>query len=43
MLQADEPEDYVIATGEMHTVREFTTIAFKEAGIDLEWQRNNFV
>jgi len=38
MLQADEPEDYVIATGEMHTVREFTTIAFKEAGIDLEWQ-----
>lgn len=38
MLQAEEPEDYVIATGEMHTVREFTTIAFKEAGIELEWQ-----
>lgn len=38
MLQADEPEDYVIATGEMHTVREFATLAFKEAGIDLEWK-----
>lgn len=38
MLQADIPEDYVIATGEMHTVREFVTLAFKEAGIDLEWQ-----
>jgi GDPmannose 4,6-dehydratase len=38
MLQAKEPEDFVIATGEMHTVREFTTLAFKEAGIDLEWQ-----
>ncbi len=37
LLQAKEPEDYVIATGEMHTVREFTTIAFKEVGIDLEW------
>lgn len=37
MLQADEPEDYVIATGEMHTVREFTTLAFMEAGIELEW------
>jgi GDPmannose 4,6-dehydratase len=38
MLQAEEPDDFVIATGEMHTVREFTTLAFKEAGIDLEWQ-----
>src|SRR6056297_921817 len=37
MLQAEEPEDYVIATGEMHTVREFTTLAFKESGIELEW------
>ena len=38
MLQHDTPEDFVIATGEMHTVREFTTLAFKEAGIELEWQ-----
>lgn len=38
MLQADEPEDYVIATGEMHTVREFVTLAFEEVGIELEWQ-----
>lgn len=38
MLQHDTPEDFVIATGETHTVREFTTLAFKEAGIELEWQ-----
>jgi GDPmannose 4,6-dehydratase len=38
MLQQNEPEDYVIATGEAHTVREFTEHAFKEAGIDIEWQ-----
>ncbi|BDU51424.1 GDP-mannose 4,6-dehydratase [Haliovirga abyssi] len=38
ILQYDKPEDFVIATGEMHTVREFTTLAFKEAGIELEWQ-----
>jgi GDPmannose 4,6-dehydratase len=38
MLQHDKPEDFVIATGEMHTVREFVTIAFKEAGIELEWK-----
>jgi len=38
MLQHNIPEDFVIATGEMHTVREFTTLAFKEAGIELEWQ-----
>lgn len=40
MLQHDSPEDFVIATGEMHTVREFTTLAFREAGIELEWQGN---
>lgn len=40
MLQQNEPEDYVIATGETHTVREFCEIAFKEAGIDLEWVGN---
>jgi len=38
MLQHDTPEDFVIATGEMHTVREFTTLAFKEAGIEIHWQ-----
>lgn len=38
MLQHDTPEDFVIATGEMHTVREFCTLAFHEAGIELEWK-----
>ena len=38
MLQYDQPEDFVIATGEMHTVRDFCTLAFREAGIELEWQ-----
>ncbi|MGJ7035662.1 GDP-mannose 4,6-dehydratase [Anoxybacillus eryuanensis] len=38
MLQHDTPEDFVIATGEMHSVREFATLAFKYAGIDIEWQ-----
>ena len=37
MLQQDSPEDYVIATGEYHTVREFSTHAFARAGINLEW------
>ena len=37
ILQQPEPDDYVIATGEYHSVREFTTLAFKEVGIDLEW------
>ena len=38
MLQHDKPEDFVIATGEMHSVREFCTLAFAEAGIDLKWE-----
>lgn len=38
MLQHETPEDFVIATGEMHTVREFCTLAFHEAGIELEWK-----
>jgi GDPmannose 4,6-dehydratase len=38
MLQHDKPEDFVIATGEYHTVREFTTLSFKEAGIELRWE-----
>jgi len=38
MLQHPEPEDFVIATGEMHSVREFCTLAFAEAGITLRWE-----
>ena len=38
ILQQDEPDDYVIATGEYHSVREFCTLAFHEAGIELEWR-----
>lgn len=37
ILQQETPDDYVIATGEYHTVREFTTLAFAEVGIELEW------
>jgi len=38
MMQHDVPEDFVIATGEMHTVREFVELAFQEAGINLRWE-----
>ena len=38
MLQQDNPDDYVIATGESHSVREFVNLAFSHAGIELEWQ-----
>lgn len=38
MLQHDTPEDFVIATGEHHTVREFCTLAFQYAGISLRWE-----
>jgi GDPmannose 4,6-dehydratase len=38
MLQQDKPDDYVVATGETHTVREFCELAFKNAGIDLIWK-----
>jgi GDPmannose 4,6-dehydratase len=37
MLQQDKPDDYVIATGEQHSVREFCTLAFQYVGIDLEF------
>ena len=37
MLQHDEPEDFVIATGMQHTVRDFTQKAFAANGIELEW------
>ena len=38
ILQYETPEDFVIATGEYHTVREFCTLAFKEVGIELRWE-----
>ncbi len=38
ILQHPEPEDFVIATGEMHSVREFCTLAFAEVGINLRWE-----
>lgn len=38
ILQNDKPEDFVIATGEQHSVREFATLAFHYAGIELKWQ-----
>jgi GDPmannose 4,6-dehydratase len=37
MLQQAVPSDYVVATGETHTVREFVTLAFKRVGIDITW------
>ena len=37
MLTSDKPDNYVIATGETHSVREFVELAFKEIGIDMEW------
>ena len=38
MLQQDEPRDYVLATNETHTVREFVELAFAEVGIEIEWK-----
>ena len=38
MLQPDSSDDYVIGTGESHSVREFCELAFREAGIELEWK-----
>jgi len=38
MLQQDEPDDLVIATGETHSVREFVELAFGEVGIEIEWR-----
>ena len=37
MLQTDEPRDYVVGTGEDHSVREFCEVAFHEADVELEW------
>ena len=38
ILQQDEPDDFVIATGEYHSVREFCTLAFQRVGITLRWE-----
>lgn len=38
MLQQDEPGDFVLATGETHTIREFVELAFKEIGVTIQWQ-----
>ena len=38
ILQHHQPDDFVIATGKMYTVREFCNLAFKRAGIELEWK-----
>ncbi|MFN3341795.1 MAG: GDP-mannose 4,6-dehydratase [Flavobacteriales bacterium] len=38
MLQQDTPDDFVLATGKTYSVRHFATLAFKEAGIEVEWK-----
>jgi GDPmannose 4,6-dehydratase len=38
MLQQAEADDFVLASGETHTIREFVELAFKEVGVDIEWQ-----
>jgi GDPmannose 4,6-dehydratase len=38
IMQADTPSDYVVATGETHSVREFCEIAFRHAGLPIRWR-----
>ena len=38
VLQQDQPDDYVIATGEQHSVRDFIEMATSELGMEIEWQ-----
>lgn len=38
ILQQDKPEDFVLATGETHSIREFCELAFKEIGVTIKWQ-----
>lgn len=38
ILQQNNPDDFVIATGKMHTVREFVELAFKEVGMNIRWE-----
>jgi len=42
MLQQDEPDDYVVATGETHSVKDFVQCAFEEVGIKLDWDGEGF-
>ncbi|MBI5328019.1 MAG: GDP-mannose 4,6-dehydratase [Deltaproteobacteria bacterium] len=42
MLQQDKQDDYVVATGETHSVRGFVEASFKEIGIDIEWSGINY-
>lgn len=37
MLQQDTPDDYVVATGEVHSVRELVEVAFSEVNIKIKW------
>lgn len=41
ILQQEQADDYVLATGEKHSVRKFTELAFKEVGIDIDWSGEN--
>lgn len=41
MMQQDEPDDFVVATGKTFTIRHFVTLAFKEVGIQIEWEGEN--
>lgn len=43
MLQQDKPDDYVLASNETHTVREFVELSFKEVGIEIEWKGSGLV
>ncbi len=38
ILQQDEPDDYVLATGEAHSVRDFVELAFRHIGVEIQWQ-----
>jgi GDPmannose 4,6-dehydratase len=38
MLQQEQPDDFVLATGETHTVREYVEKAFKVVGVDIKWE-----
>ena len=40
ILQQDKPEDFVLATGQHHSVREFVDLSFKELGMELDWDGN---
>lgn len=41
MLQQDKPDDFVLATNETHTVREFVELSFQHVGINIKWQGEN--